>query len=122
MLRDGNILELPGQRLSVVEACSGIRSLLTLAFLSVVYGHFFEKRHLVRLMLFLATVPIAIIANAGRVTLTGLISEWRPELAEGFFHTAQGWVVFMGALGLMIVLHQLLLRLPVFHNAGGRRV
>ena len=106
----------------MVEACSGIRSLLTLAFLSVVYGHFFEKRHLVRLMLFLATVPIAIIANAGRVTLTGLISEWRPELAEGFFHTVQGWVVFMGALGLMIVLHQLLLRLPVFHNEGGRRV
>ena len=122
VLRDGNILELPGQRLSVVEACSGIRSLLTLAFLSVVYGHFFEKRHLVRLMLFLATVPIAIIANAGRVTLTGLISEWRPELAEGFFHTVQGWVVFMGALGMMIVLHRLLLRLPFFHDAGGRRV
>jgi exosortase len=122
VLRDGNILELPEQRLSVVEACSGIRSLLTLAFLSLVYGHFFEKRNLVRLLLFLATAPIAIIANAGRVALTGIISEWRPDLAEGFFHNVQGWVVFMGALGMMIVLHQLLLRLPAYDDAGGRRV
>jgi exosortase len=106
----------------VVEACSGIRSLLTLAFLSLVYGHFFEKRARVRVLLFLATAPIAIVANASRVTLTGVISEWRPELAEGFFHTAQGWVIFMVSLCMLIALHQLLLRLPVSDKAGGRRV
>jgi exosortase len=122
VLREGNILELPQQRLSVVEACSGIRSLLTLAFLSMVYGHFFEKRSLVRVLLFLATAPIAIVANASRVTLTGVISEWRPELAEGFFHTAQGWVIFMVSLGMLIVLHQLLLHLPADRKAGGRQV
>ena len=121
VLREGNILELPQQRLSVVEACSGIRSLLTLAFLSLVYGHFFEKRNLVRVVLFGATAPIAIVANASRVTLTGVISEWRPELAEGFFHTAQGWVIFMVSLGMLIVLHQLLLRLPADRKAGAHR-
>jgi exosortase len=111
VLREGNILELPQQRLSVVEACSGIRSLLTLVFLAVVYGHFFEKKTWVRVALFLATVPIAIVANASRVTLTGIISEWKPDLAEGFFHTAQGWVIFMVSLFLLIAFHQVLTRL-----------
>jgi exosortase len=111
VLREGNILELPQQRLSVVEACSGIRSLLTLAFLAVVYGQFFEKKTWMRVALFLATVPIAIVANASRVTLTGVISEWKPELAEGFFHSAQGWVIFMVSLFLLIAFHQVLTRL-----------
>ena len=72
VLREGNILELPEQRLSVVEACSGIRSLLTLTFLSLVFGHFFERKIWIRVVLFLSTVPIAIVANASRVTLTGI--------------------------------------------------
>src|SRR5206468_4497010 len=71
VLREGNILDLPSQRLSVVEACSGIRSLLSLTFLSLVYGYFFEKRTGVRIALFFATIPIAIVANGSRVTLTG---------------------------------------------------
>jgi exosortase len=114
VLREGNILELPEQRLSVVEACSGIRSLLSLTFLSLVYGYFFESRTWIRVVLFLATVPIAIVANASRVTLTGLLTQFRPELAEGFFHTAQGWVIFMVALFIMVFVHQLLTRVYDF--------
>jgi len=110
VLREGNILELAEQRLSVVEACSGIRSLLTLAFLALVYGYFFEKRNSLRVVLFLATVPIAIAANAGRVAVTGVITEWQPGLAEGFFHLAQGWVIFMLSLALLILVHRLLVR------------
>jgi exosortase len=106
VLREGNILELPSQSLSVVEACSGIRSLLSLSFLSLVYGYFFDQRAWMRVVLFAATVPIAIAANAGRVTATGLLSEIKPELAEGFFHTASGWVIFMVALAIMVVFHQ----------------
>ncbi len=108
VLRRGNILELPQQTLSVVEACSGIRSLLSLSFLSLVYGYFFESKPWVRAALFAATVPIAIAANAGRVTLAGLLSEFRPELVEGFFHSASGWVIFMVAMALLVALHQLL--------------
>jgi exosortase len=111
VLREGNILELPEQKLSVVEACSGIRSLLSLTFLSLVYGYFFETRMWMRGVLFLSTIPIAIIANANRVTLTGVLTQYKPELAEGFFHAASGWVIFMMALVILIVFHQVLLRL-----------
>ncbi|HXK02554.1 MAG TPA: exosortase, partial [Verrucomicrobiae bacterium] len=108
--REGNVLELPNQKLSVVEACSGIRSLLSLSFLSLVYGYFFEKRNWVRITLFFATIPLAIIANASRVTITGLMTQVKTELAEGFFHEAQGWVIFMVGLGLLIILHSLINR------------
>ena len=106
VLREGNILEMANKRLSVVEACSGIRSLLSLSFLALVYGFFFEKRTWLRTVLFLATVPIAIIANASRVTLTGILTEYKPELAEGFFHSASGWVIFMVALLILVVFHR----------------
>lgn len=108
--RDGNVLELPNMKLQVVEACSGIRSLLSLTFLSLVYGYFFEKKTWMRWVLFLSTIPIAIIANGSRVTITGLMTEIKTELAEGFFHEAQGWVIFMIGLGLLILWHQLLNR------------
>lgn len=106
VFREGNILELPSQRLNVVEACSGIRSLLSLSFLSLVYAHFFDRRGWMKPVLLAATVPIAVAANAGRVTFTGMLSEYKPELAEGFFHGAQGWVIFMVALGLLVVFHR----------------
>jgi exosortase len=108
VLRDGNVLELPSQKLSVVEACSGIRSLLSLTFLSLVYGYFFDKRTWMRVALFLSTVPIAILANAGRVTVTGIMSEMNPEWAQGTAHTASGWVIFMIALAIMVATHALL--------------
>ncbi|MGA3017869.1 MAG: exosortase [Bryobacteraceae bacterium] len=110
VLRDGNILELPHQTLSVVEACSGIRSLLSLTFLSLVYGYFFEKRIWLRVVLFVATVPIAIIANGSRITFTGIMTQIKPELAEGFFHESTGWVIFIVALIILVLFHQLMVR------------
>lgn len=101
-LREGNILELPHQRLSVVEACSGIRSLLSLAFLSLVYAYFFDQRVAMRWILLAMTVPIAIAANAARVTLMGLLG------AQGAFHIFEGWVLFLTALGLLVAVHRLL--------------
>lgn len=109
VVRDGNILELAEQRLSVVEACSGIRSLLSLTFLSLVYGFFFETSNAMRLLLLVATVPIAIAANAFRVSATGVLYEVNRAWAEGFFHSAEGWVIFMIALGLLVGLHRFLL-------------
>ena len=108
VLREGNVMELADQKLNVVEACSGIRSLLSLTFLSLVYGYFFENKVWMRVLLFAATIPIAIVANASRVTLTGILTEYKPELAEGFFHTASGWVIFLVALAILMALHQVL--------------
>jgi exosortase len=114
VIREGNVLELPNQKLNVVEACSGIRSLLSLTFLSLVYGFFFEKRTWVRVVLFFSTIPIAIIANGSRVTLTAIFTQVKAELAEGFFHEAQGWVIFMVALVILILWHQILNRATGF--------
>ena len=106
VIREGNVLVLADTSLNVVEACSGIRSLLTLTFLSLVYGYFLEKRTWLRTVLFFSTIPIAVVANAGRVTMTGVIASFKPEWAEGLIHEAQGWVIFMVGLAILIAFHQ----------------
>jgi exosortase len=111
VLRDGNILELPHERLSVVEACSGIRSLLSLSFLALLYAYFFDRKVRTRWVLLAATIPIAIAANAARVTLTGVLSEYSAGLAHGAFHLFEGGVLFVVALGLLIAVHQLCLNI-----------
>jgi exosortase len=110
VLRDGNILELPSQRLEVIEACSGIRSLLSLTFLSLAYAYVFDNRAWMRPVLFVCAIPIAIAANAIRITMTGILSEYNKNLAEGFFHSFEGWVLFMVALAGLIGTHQLICR------------
>ncbi|HUP03751.1 MAG TPA: exosortase/archaeosortase family protein [Bryobacteraceae bacterium] len=110
VLREGNVLVLPNQTLSVVDACSGIRSLLSLTFLSLVYGYFFEKRQWMRVVLFFATVPIAIVANGSRVTFAGLMTQINPDLAEGAYHEASGWIIFMVALLILVGFHHALSR------------
>ncbi|MBK5294696.1 MAG: exosortase [Acidobacteriia bacterium] len=106
VLREGNILELSSQRLSVVEACSGIRSLLSLSFLSLIYAHSFDSKVWMRGALLVATVPIAVAANAFRVTLTGVLSEYNPELAQGFIHSAEGWIIFLISMIILIAVHK----------------
>jgi exosortase len=116
VLRDGNILELAHQRISVVEACSGMRSLLSLSFLSLIYAYFFDSRVWIRGLLSAVTIPIAIAANAARVTVTGLVGGVRPDLAEGIFHIFEGWVLFLVALSLIVAFHRLV-ELARRHNS-----
>lgn len=112
VLRDGNVLELASQKLSVAEACSGIRSLMSLTFLALVYSYFFDKKVWMRWALLIGVVPIAILANAGRVTVTGILSdEVSPDLAHGFFHSLEGWIVFLIAFAMLLVLHGLINRI-----------
>jgi exosortase len=108
VLREGNVLELASQKLSVAEACSGIRSLLMLTFLSLVYAYVFDKKVWMRWVLFVCTIPIAIVANAGRVTITGILSEIDPELATGIFHETEGFVIFAIALAMLALTHALI--------------
>lgn len=110
VLRDGNVLELASEKLDVAEACSGIRSLLSLTFLSLVYAYFFDKKVWMRWVLLIGVVPIAILANSGRVTITGILSNFNPELAHGFYHSLEGWIIFMIALVMLLILHQVVNR------------
>jgi exosortase len=109
VLREGNTLQLPAMSLEVVEACSGIRSLVSLATLALIYGYLMEPNTVLRVALTLAAVPIAIGANSLRVMGTGLLGfYWGPDKAEGFFHAFSGWVIFMLALGMLFGLHRVL--------------
>jgi exosortase len=108
VLREGNTLKLPSQTLDIVDACSGIRSLLSLLFLSLVYSYFTDKRVWMRWALLLATIPIAIGANGIRVAVTGLLSEIDTKLASGVYHEAEGYIVFLVALVALVVCHRLL--------------
>ncbi len=108
VLRAGNTLQLPSQTLDIAEACSGIRSLLSLGFLSLVYAYFMDKRVWMRWALLIATVPIAIGANGVRVAVTGLLSEINTKLAQGAYHEMEGYIVFIVALIALIATHRLL--------------
>jgi exosortase len=118
VIRTGNLLELPSQTLNIVDACSGIRSLVSLLFLSQVYGYFAEKRTWVRWVLLVATVPIAIAANAIRVATTGLLSEVNTKLAQGAYHEMEGYIVFAVALIALIGTHRLISLIAKKMGAG----
>jgi exosortase len=108
-LREGNVIELAQMKLQVVEACSGIRSLVSLTTLAVVYTYFMERKWRRRVMILAAVIPIAIIANAARVAGIGLMAHYRGiQAAENFMHSFSGWLVFLVAVGLMIAVSPLL--------------
>lgn len=108
VFRTGNVLHLPSQDLDVAEACSGIRSLLALGFLSLVYAYFADKRVWMRWALLIATVPIAIVANGIRVAVTGWLSQINTKLAEGAYHELEGYIVFIVALVALLITHRVL--------------
>jgi exosortase len=103
VLREGNVIVLAHTTLEVAEACSGIRSLITLITLGLVYGYFADSRLWVRSAMVLSAIPIAIVANGARVAGTGIAAQWwGPEVAQGFFHEFSGWIVFIVAFGMML--------------------
>jgi exosortase len=107
--------------LEVAQACSGIRSLMSLGALAVIYGYFLETRNLHRVLLTLAAIPIAIVANGLRVMGTGLLGYyWDPDKAEGFFHTFSGWVIFLISLALLFSFHAVLRWAETKRTRAGR--
>jgi exosortase len=102
VFRDGNIIHLPHTTLEVVDACSGIRSLMTLITQAFLLASF-ELRSLwkIGLLVFLA-LPLAVIANAGRVALTGLLTKSNPAWGSGTLHEITGWGVFIISFGLLL--------------------
>ena len=109
VFQEGNVIHLPVMPLEVAEACSGIRSLMSLFTLAVFYGYFLERTTLRRVILALASIPIAVAANAARIVGTGLcVQYWDPDKALGFFHEFSGWVMFVVSLVCLFLLHRLM--------------
>jgi len=109
VLRDGNVIQLPTMSLEVVEACSGIRSLVSLITLAVMYAYLLEKNKVIRVLLVVAAIPIAIAANGFRIMGTGLTGMyWSPDKAQGFFHEFSGWLIFVVSLLMLFTFHQVL--------------
>jgi exosortase len=92
-----------GHRVSVVEACSGVRYLLSLAFIAVVFAYLADIKSWMRWALFVAAVPIAIVANAVRVAVSAAV----PALDSGTPHEAAGWAVFVLCLILIFLVHRM---------------
>jgi exosortase len=110
VLREGNVIHLSNTSLEVAEACSGIRSLISLLTLGIVYGYFTDSRRWMRTVLAVGTIPIAIAANAIRVAGTGIAAHFYGEAAaQGFFHTFSGWIIFIAAFIMMFILYRILI-------------
>ena len=109
VLREGNVIVLPAMTLEVAEACSGIRSLMSLLTLAIIYGYLVEQRNSVRVWLAIASIPIAVAANSFRIVGTGLLVQyWDPAKAQGFFHEFSGWLIFVISLILLFLLHRMI--------------
>jgi exosortase len=105
VLRQGNVLEMVGIKLSVEEACSGIRSLLAIIFMCVLYNYFFVQGKAMRILIMAAAIPMAILGNAVRIIATGIASQYNPALVKGAAHEAFGYVSVVGAAVGCVAFH-----------------
>jgi exosortase len=106
---EGNVIYLANFTAGVVEACSGIRSLVSMLAFAVLMGYLLNMSVRSRWILALSSIPIALGMNAARIAGTGLAGNYLgARWAEGVFHTFSGWVLFLGSLGLMLGVVRLL--------------
>jgi len=109
VLREGNVIHLANTSLEVAEACSGIRSMITLLTMGIIAGYLLDTRLWVRIVMAVGTVPIAIVANGIRVAGTGIAAHfYGAEAAEGFSHTFSGWIIYIAALAMLFILHRVI--------------
>jgi len=109
LIRQGNILHIPGYSMEVAEACSGIRSLFSLLALGALFAYFTQSNKIKALALFLSTIPIAIAGNVFRISLTALCAHTISiKFAEGILHEISGLIVFVFSLFLLIILGAIL--------------
>lgn len=99
---DGNVIRLPGHDLFVTEACSGLRSLTALLSLGVLLGGLLLKTPLARIAIVALSIPVAVVINGVRVFVTGFLVVFvDPELADGFSHLTEGWLLFLVAFAIL---------------------
>ncbi len=109
---DGNVIDLGRMKLQVAEACSGLRYLLPLLTFGVLCAYIYRAPRWTKLVVILATIPLAVVLNGARIAITGLFVHFdNLRMAEGFMHLLEGWVVFLIALACLFATMWLLLRL-----------
>jgi len=103
VFRDGNLLTLPSATLEVAEACSGLRSIVSLAAIGALLAWAGERSTWRRAVIVMLTLPIAIVMNGLRIAATGIACEtWGPHVASGGWHTFTGWVTFVLSTFLLV--------------------
>lgn len=106
---EGNMLQLPHVALDVVDACSGIRSLISLLAAGVILAYLMLPNRWLKALVVLLVLPVAVLTNALRVAVAGVLAEWYgSSLLEGAMHDAVGWLVFMTAFSLLWAITALL--------------
>lgn len=116
---EGNIIDLGPMQLQVAEACSGLRYLFPLMSFGFLIGYLYRGPKWQRIALFLSTIPITVLMNSFRIGVIGVtVDRWGIQMAQGFLHDFEGWVVFMGCVGILF------LEIMAFHafNRGKARV
>jgi exosortase D (VPLPA-CTERM-specific) len=109
---DGNVIDLGTYKLQVAEACNGLRYLFPLMTLAFLVAYLFRAATWKRVVLFLSSIPIAVLLNSLRIGLIGVTVEyWGPKMAEGVLHDFEGWVVFMISTVILLGLAALLVRI-----------
>ena len=99
---EGNLIDMGQFKLAVVEACSGLRYLFPLSSFAVLVAYFARASLMFKVALVMATIPVTIFMNSLRIAITGvLVNTFGNEVAEGFLHDFEGWVVFLAALSVM---------------------
>jgi exosortase len=119
VLREGNVIVLARTSLEVAEACSGIRSLISLLTLGIMFGYFTDRRTWVRTTIAIVTVPITIVTNGLRVAGMGIVAHYYGvQAAEGFLHAFSGWLVFALAAVMLLGMQRLVAAVRPNVDAG----
>ncbi len=114
---EGNVIDLGGYKLQVVEACSGLRYLFPLASLSFLCAYLFKGPFWQKVIIFLSSMPLTVFMNSFRIGVIGiLVNNWGTDMAEGFLHDFEGWAVFLLCMLLLFI------EMWAFSRLSGNRV
>lgn len=103
VLREGNLIHLPNYSMQVVVACSGLRSLIAIVALALLMGYLLFRSNIERALLLLLSIPVAVLGNILRITITGfMVYQVSPSMAEGFSHTVAGMSTFCLSFFLLL--------------------
>ena len=109
---EGNVIDLGNYKLQVVEACNGLRYLFPLVALGVITSYFYKDSWWKKVVIVASTVPITVFMNSLRIGIIGVLVEyWGIEMAEGFLHDFEGWIIFMACFAILLVEMWLLTKL-----------